>query len=1200
MTALKQEYILKAKYEGQGELARMRADLQGLSQVDAIRTIGKDVRDLTVRFNEAKRKLEDQAAEMRKAGTATNQTAKDYQAAQRAVKSLATALDKKKAAFRASVAAAREAGINTKSLAGEEKRLAVAAEATGKVWAARQALGVRSHKDIKAEVARLALAYNDLKTSGSASLLELFQAKQKLRVKTNELKEATNGWAASFDRARNGAVALAGIGFGFGKMFTEFSSFEKGMAEVFTLVDVSKDKFAAFKEKTKDIIGNLPQQTDDLTKALYDIVSAGVPLEASSKVLQLAAKAATAGVTDTKSAVTIGVGAMNAYGKSVDDLEEIYDVLFQTVKYGVTTFSELSQHMGEVLPTARSAGVGMQEVASATATLTKVGLRTPIAATAIKSAIRAMAAPAPEAKKKFDELGITWDGLIPTLEQIAEKGLSIDEMRMLIPDSEASTGVLALTQNMGELKNIMGSMAQASGSTKLAYQKMADTPDHEIKMMVKSVKELGVGLGELISVFVLPVASGFGVLVRAINESPKAIQIMLSAIGAAITAGVAWKLGVKDIYVALAGMAAKIVSWTSSLGVFTGAIAAAKAGVASLTAVMAANPVTATITVAVLAAAAAWALMGKNSLQASKDHAEAAETIAAGRKEIDNQISSLEKLQAIFRDTAPDSEEHLKAERELAAVLPGANLGLDEQGRILVKVGSQADESAKKLQEFIDKLKAQSGVELGLQLEQQAKAYQKADSALNEYKQNMQSWYGIGAQSASWAAPIWLAVNKITGTYDDNIKKGGEVRDNLNKQKAAWNELLQAMANSGSAAAEVGAALDRAKVSAELKASILEDYRKLASAVGGVGTAAEKAAEKQVGAFRDAAAAVKAQYVTLAGEVKGHLDNIADRQDRLAQRLRAQAREKMPQWQGWKDARKEAEEYERKAEEAAAAGDFKKAQSLFDLAEGKWEKLTTDMDEVEGALIGIEKAQKIRNEGMNRSAEAAIKMEKNMAEEAENTAKVLAEQIGVFKGGWDAAFDEFVRKGSESVAEFEKKLDALTSKPREVTVNVSQSEGHHLGGQVGVLQMADGGAVRLRNMLSGGHFPGFGGGDRRHVVAEDGEYMLDKFRVRDLGLGTVRALHAGRYDIVIRELLRRMRGNFLDSVNMQLGGLVDLMPSFSPQYLAAGGSVTGAGSGATYNQSVTVNVSGTGGQTSAREIAKNVLNELQKMHRGRS
>ena len=68
---LKQEYVLKAVYEGKDELGRFRSDVKALGKIESIKKLGSEVRDLNVRFEAAKKKLEAQAREMRGAETVT-------------------------------------------------------------------------------------------------------------------------------------------------------------------------------------------------------------------------------------------------------------------------------------------------------------------------------------------------------------------------------------------------------------------------------------------------------------------------------------------------------------------------------------------------------------------------------------------------------------------------------------------------------------------------------------------------------------------------------------------------------------------------------------------------------------------------------------------------------------------------------------------------------------------------------------------------------------------------------------------------------------------------------------------------------------------------------------------------------------------------------------------------------------------------
>jgi TP901 family phage tail tape measure protein len=421
------------------------------------------------------------------------------------------------------------------------------------ILAAHKLLDTKPYKDIQREMQQLQAAYNRLARSGKLSDAELYNAKQKLKEKTAELRKETGDWGAELKKAKAGIAGLAGAGYLFVKSFQQYSEFSQRMGEVNTLIDVSQERFASLGKEIRNLTKDIPQTASELAAAEYDIISAGVALEKSVSVLELSAKAAVAGVTDTKTAANAGIAVINAYGKSIDELDDIYDILFQTVKYGVTTFPQLAQSIGEVLPTARAAEVGIKEVGASIAALTKAGIRTPQAMTALKGAINALVAPAPEAKKQFEELGITWQGLIPTLDKIRKKSLSLDQLRLLIPDVEARTGVLALTQNFDSLVELLGEMDNAGGATQAAYEKMADTPENQMKLFKNEINDLMLSAGELVSVGLLPLAKAVRVVINSLKEAdPVTKGIVLSLMGA--SAGFAlWKIGLGSMVTGLVG-----------------------------------------------------------------------------------------------------------------------------------------------------------------------------------------------------------------------------------------------------------------------------------------------------------------------------------------------------------------------------------------------------------------------------------------------------------------------------------------------------------------------------------------------------------------------------------------------------------------------------------------------------------------------
>jgi len=169
-------------------------------------------------------------------------------------------------------------------------------------------------------------------------------------------------------------------------------------------------------------------------------------------------------------------------------------------------------------------------------------------------AINALSAPAPEAKKQFEELGITWEGLIPTLEQIADKGLDIDRMRMLIPDVEARTGVLAMINSLDGLKETLGEMDSAAGSMEAAYDKMKDTPENQIQLFKNEVSALAIELGETLAKGLLPVIKGLRWLKDGISDADPAAQALAGTMAAYAAIFVMWHAGLGRIILGLKGM----------------------------------------------------------------------------------------------------------------------------------------------------------------------------------------------------------------------------------------------------------------------------------------------------------------------------------------------------------------------------------------------------------------------------------------------------------------------------------------------------------------------------------------------------------------------------------------------------------------------------------------------------------------------
>ena len=156
------------------------------------------------------------------------------------------------------------------------------------------------------------------------------------------------------------------------------------MATISTQVEGSMTDFM---NRVMAITQEIPVKAPEAAKAQYKIVSAGHEGADGINVLEVAARSAIGGMTDTATAADAITTLINAYKLSASDAERVSDQLFTTARLGKTTFGELGQSIAQVAPIAASYGVEMDQVLAAVATLTKSGTPTAQAMTQIRASI---------------------------------------------------------------------------------------------------------------------------------------------------------------------------------------------------------------------------------------------------------------------------------------------------------------------------------------------------------------------------------------------------------------------------------------------------------------------------------------------------------------------------------------------------------------------------------------------------------------------------------------------------------------------------------------------------------------------------------------------------------------------------------------------------------------------------------------------
>ena len=281
-----------------------------------------------------------------------------------------------------------------------------------------------------------------------------------LKTTTKGLNKEVNTTATLMKKAATAMGAFVSIGLvtkAIGDMVKLNMEFEKTLTNVLTLLDkTTKAKFGDFLSAgALQTMSKFGLEVNDVNKALFDTISAGIKAGDSIKFLQEAAKLAVGGVTDLSIAVDGMTSIMNAYALSIGDANKVASAFFTAQKFGKTTVQELAQNVGMLAPTAKMAGIGFEEMLSALALLTKQGIQTDMAATSLRATIIALTKTTPETAKIFKSLGIETgivaikaNGFGETLMQVAKAAEENEDiLTQVIPSVRALTAVAALGED---------------------------------------------------------------------------------------------------------------------------------------------------------------------------------------------------------------------------------------------------------------------------------------------------------------------------------------------------------------------------------------------------------------------------------------------------------------------------------------------------------------------------------------------------------------------------------------------------------------------------------------------------------------------------------------------------------------------------------------------------------------------------------
>lgn len=361
--------------------------------------------------------------------------------------------------------------------------------------------------------------------------------------------------------AKFGAILAVPLGVG----AKVFASFEQQLAMVSTMLDEPQKHMQRFKDAIRAMAVEFGESTEALAGGLYDILSASIAPEKALEVLTAAVQAAKAGLTDTKTAADAITTVLNSYGLAADRAADVSDWLFAVVKRGKTTFAELAPAIGMVASTAANANVGLEELGAVLATLTRVGIKTENAVTAVNRTIATFMKPTDDAARYARSLGfelststLKAEGLLGVFQRIG--ALPPEAIARLFPNIRALRGVIPAIRNLGAVSKDVQLMADRAGRTEEAYKRMTNTLTHSFNQLKQSVvvafSKIGEALLEPLTAAIKKIKQWAGAVGDFMGRNKDLIIAIAKLAGLTLAAGVGLLVLGKLIAAAGAGLAA--------------------------------------------------------------------------------------------------------------------------------------------------------------------------------------------------------------------------------------------------------------------------------------------------------------------------------------------------------------------------------------------------------------------------------------------------------------------------------------------------------------------------------------------------------------------------------------------------------------------------------------------------------------------
>lgn len=340
-------------------------------------------------------------------------------------------------------------------------------------------------------------------------------------------------------------IATAPLTIGIKKSIDAFRDLGYSIAKVNTLNDQNILPTEQLQKDIRKISDMAGISQEEIAEGYYEALSSGVDSKDVTDFVTNNVKLAKAGFTDMTTAIDATTTVLNAYRDKAYDVTKIHDILVKTQDKGKITVNELAHSLGQIIPTAATASVNLDQLGAAYAILTSAGQPAERATTNINTMLQELSTTGTTADK------VVRESTGKTFKQLMEDGKDLEFVLGKINDVAQKSGLeladifgsvtakKAVNQLFGsDFKTMRDIMNNSEGSTEKNFQKMMDSELEKHQQTITGLLNTGMDIAKNLLPFIDRFAKYIEGLMEKFNQlSPEKQKLFADAIGTLVVSG---------------------------------------------------------------------------------------------------------------------------------------------------------------------------------------------------------------------------------------------------------------------------------------------------------------------------------------------------------------------------------------------------------------------------------------------------------------------------------------------------------------------------------------------------------------------------------------------------------------------------------------------------------------------------------------